>query len=388
MGGKTWKAIRRKLRDEKGATLVIAAGSMLAITSVAALAIDVGMLVTARTEAQRVADGAALAGAGGLALSPGNAVLARYEAVDYGTKNAIRGELADVRPEDVDVDLANERVTVRVYRTRDRGNPVGTFFARMFGVNAVNVSTRAVAEASFAGAISCPLPVAVPDRWYEAGGPHNDPQGYNPEYGDYYLPWQVPGSDPPQYNTDYTGYGQQDIGTEFVLKSNAGGGGLNRSWYYPWRPWEDQGADDYRYNVQNCVDTSKGFYVGMSVTTEPGNMTGPTLQGFEDLIAQDPNASWNVVNKCVVDAGLEYSSDPSHCRSSPRIRPLPMFDPTQQPELGTKPFTFTNFAGVFVQDVKGQNVVAVWTGYTGIKPATGEIDATAGPLFRVLRLMH
>ena len=54
------RRVRQTSSDERGVALFIAAGSMIALTSVCALAIDVGMLFTARTEAQRVADGAAL----------------------------------------------------------------------------------------------------------------------------------------------------------------------------------------------------------------------------------------------------------------------------------------------------------------------------------------
>ena len=116
-------------------------------------------------------------------------------------------------------------------------------------------------------------------------------------------------------------------------------------------------------------------------------MSGPTMQGFKDLIDQDPNAVWNDGMDCVVDSGYQSSADASQCRDSPRIRPIPMFDPTEEIDAGSKPFTFTNFAGVFVEDIQGQDVVARWIGYTGVDPASYGYDGNAGPLFKVLRLV-
>jgi hypothetical protein len=256
----------------------------------------------------------------------------------------------------------------------------------VFGVNTVDVSATATAEAAPAGGINCLLPVAMPDRWHEAGGPGNDPDDFNPEEGDYYTPWIEPETDPPVFNESFTGYSDVDRGLVVQLKSNTGGGDLNSSWYYPWRPYEQQGADDYRYNIWNCVDPTLVFGVGAVVETEPGNMAGPTMQGFKDLIDLDPSASWNQTQSCIVDEGLEFSSDASHCRSSKRVRPIPLFDPRQEPDLGNKPFTFTNFAGVFVEKIVGNTVYARWVGYTALDPASpGEVSA--GPLFKVVRLV-
>ncbi len=373
--------------DQRGATLVIVAGAMLALTSAVALAVDVGMLLVARTEAQRVADLSALAGAGGLLQSPGNEVLARQLAVDFAAQNDIRHLGTTVLPDDISVDLDQSRVTVTVYRVAERGTSIGTFFARVFGVNSVDVAALATAEAAPAGGINCLLPVAVPDRWVEGEGAGNDTTTYDPELGDDYIPWVQPDTDPVVYNEAFTGYSEYDRGARIALKSNNGSGGMNSSWYYPWRPYEQSGANDYRTNVWSCVDPSLVFGVGAVVDTEPGNMAGPTLQGFKDLIDQDREASWNTVHNCVVNAGLEASSNAGHCRTSLRIRPIPLFDPREAPDPGNKPFTFTNFAGVFVESVEGKTVYARWIGYSAVQPASpGEISA--GPLFKVLRLVE
>lgn len=380
------RSLRSRWEDQRGAVMVIVAGSMIALISAIALAVDVGMLNVARTEAQQVADGAALAGAGALILSPDNVDFARAEAIDFSTRNTIRGTQAVVLPEDVDVDTDNDRVTVRVIRTQERGNPVGTFFARVFGVNTVNISAAATARASPAAGINCLLPLAIPDRWFEAGGPGNDEFDFNPEDGDVYTPWMNTSTDPATFNDSYTGYSTADIGTQIILKSNSANGGLNPSWYYPWRPPGQAGGSDFRTNINTCVDPTISYFVGMEVDAEPGNMVGPTKQGFQDLINQDPYAVWNSQMNCVTDAVDVLSTEGSACRSSKRIRPVPMFDPTESPLNGAHPFRFTNFAGIFVEGIQGKNIIARWIGYTALSPASPD-ETTLGPQFKVLQLV-
>src|SRR4051794_23765629 len=53
----------RNSENERGQTLLLACVSMIVLLSMAALAVDVSMFYVARTEAQRAADAAALAGA-------------------------------------------------------------------------------------------------------------------------------------------------------------------------------------------------------------------------------------------------------------------------------------------------------------------------------------
>jgi len=377
--------IWKRSRNERGITIVIVAFSMTVVLGAAALAIDVGKAVTARTEAQRAADSAALAGAGTLISMPGDAGAARKVAIAYAAKNRIRNVSAVVLPEDVDVDLATNTVTVRVKRTVARGNAISTHFARVFGINELDIGAVAAAQVTGAGAINCLLPLAVPDRWHEAGGIDNDPDDFNPEYGDTYTPWAQPGIDPPRYNDPYTGYSIYDHGTEIRLKANGGGGSMNPSWYYPWRAPNQAGGDDYRTNINSCVDPSIEYYVGMVVDTEPGSMNGPTMQGFRDLIAKDPDARWNTGMKCVVGKLDQYSGDPTACRGSERIRPVPMFDPTEEPDPGAKPFTFTNFAGIFVDQVNSNEVWVRFVDFRGVKPADG--GPTSGPLFQFVRLV-
>jgi hypothetical protein len=347
------------------------------------------MLTVARTQAQTAADGAAMAGAAMLIQSPHSSGLARYRAIEYAGFNAIQGDGALVLDEDVAVDLGARTVSVQVLRTDERGNPMGTFFARIFGVSSVNITAYAKAKASNAGGINCLLPLAIPDQWEEANVPGNPPNEFNPELGDEYVPWMDTSTDPPTFNDGtYTGYDADDIGKQIVLTTNRPGDNYNPSWYYGWRPEGQQGAEDFQENIQGCVDPSITYSIGETVTTESGNQVGPTRAGFENLINEDPNAVWNEVMDCVVDQGYELNDNPGYCRHSPRIRPIPMFDPTDGPDNGSKPFDLTNFSGVFVEGIQGQDIMARWVGYQGLNPASPEVGTNAGPLFKVVQLIE
>src|SRR5881392_3082159 len=100
------KRLQRLLNDESGMSLVFIALGLMALLSASMLAIDVGMLMTARNQAQNAADAGALAGATALAFDSwddrtpsGPAV---QNAIRGGTSNLVQQAAPSVRSEDVD----------------------------------------------------------------------------------------------------------------------------------------------------------------------------------------------------------------------------------------------------------------------------------------------
>ncbi|HKY59444.1 MAG TPA: pilus assembly protein TadG-related protein, partial [Gemmatimonadota bacterium] len=90
-----------RLGDEHGSTIVFVSLAMAALLSIVALAVDVGMLYTARGEAQRAADAAALAGAAaGFIDATGNEQAARDEAVRIGAANTVQGDPVEIDPDE------------------------------------------------------------------------------------------------------------------------------------------------------------------------------------------------------------------------------------------------------------------------------------------------
>ncbi|HEV8523713.1 MAG TPA: pilus assembly protein TadG-related protein, partial [Terriglobales bacterium] len=134
---------------QRGVTLVMVALFIVVLVGMVALAVDLGVLFTARTSAQHAADAAALAGAFTL-QNPGalQDMAAKNAAVAVAAKNKILGQPVTITPADVNVDVNARQVTVTVHRT------VGTFFAPALavfggsGFSSAGITVRATAEAS------------------------------------------------------------------------------------------------------------------------------------------------------------------------------------------------------------------------------------------------
>src|SRR5436190_23513314 len=165
-------------RDERGMSFVFVGVSFMAFMAATTLAIDVGMFMTARSQAQNSADAGALAGATALVFNSytdrsagGPAV---QGAISAAKSNKVMTSSPAVAPPDVTFPTGptglNNRVQVQVYRTAGRSNPVPTLIGPIFGVPTVNINAVAVAEASPANAETCVKPFTIPDRWREASG--------------------------------------------------------------------------------------------------------------------------------------------------------------------------------------------------------------------------
>ena len=96
-------------------------------------------------------------------------------------------------------------------------------------------------------------------------------------------------------------------------------------------------------------------------------MVGPTNQGIDLLIAQDPDARWDAAQGQVI----------SPLGKSPRVFPIPLYDPDVY-DAGKKTgrnadLISRNWVGFFVERRQGNEV------YGRIVPILGVIDANAGP---------
>jgi len=171
------------------------------------------------------------------------------------------------------------------------------------------------------------------------------------------------GADDP---VNYTGYTvANDVGTELVLRAGTGSE-VNPSFYYSWKMPGDTGGDFYRENIANCNQSIITW--GDAIIQEPGAMTGPTIQGISDLIAQDPDAKWDAYCKCVID---------SNFATSPRVFPIPLYDPAYY-ETGKAngrgaDFRIANFLGFFVDHVQGNQI------YGRVTNIVGVVNTDAGP---------
>jgi hypothetical protein len=364
----------RHLRDnERGMSLVFISVGFMSFMAATTLAIDVGMFMTARNQAQNSADAAALAGAVALVRnsytdrSPTGPVV--QSAIQTAQQNMIFGEDVSVTSADVTFPPGPSgmlnRVRVQVFRTTERENAVPTLLGSFFGVNSVDITANATAEATPANAMTCVKPFMIPDKWIEKQTPEWDP---NDTYDKYTTNGKTPHANPDQYIRSgplYSGYSYaDDIGRQLVLRA-ATGTNINPSFYYSWKMPNDVGGDFFRENIANCNQSR--IIRGAIIIQEPGAMEGPTIQGIEELIAKDPNAYW--------DEGCDCVKGSLFPGQSPRTFPIPLYDPEYYADGKAHgrdaDFKVANFLGFFVTRVAGNGI------YGRVTRITGMVDETA-----------
>ncbi len=378
--------LRTLTKEEEGFSLVFVSLGLMAFLAVSMLAIDVGMLMTSRAQAQNSADAAALAGATALVYdnwddrsATGPAV---QNALAAGRNNKVMSDTVAIAPADVvfldDPAGNHNRVKATVYRDAAHGNPLSTLIAQYFGIRTADIAATATAEASPADTMTCVKPFTIPDRWTEKQTPPFDPtDSYDP--GDIYV---GPDNPDPALRTGYDAV--KDAGLEIALKAD-NGTKIAPSFYYPYDIPGSVGANDYRDNIGGCNSTLMTF--GQLFNPEPGNMVGPTKQGMDDLIAKDPNAYWDNVNKKAV-SGLPPQNGVA--ATSPRVVAIPLFDPQYYYEGKMNgrnaSLKFVNYIGFFIEPMRGNEVWGRITYIGGLHK--GGLPSPAGANPKAIRLVQ
>jgi hypothetical protein len=106
------------------------------------------------------------------------------------------------------------------------------------------------------------------------------------------------------------------------------------------------GAAVYRNNICSC--NNSGVEIGQEYDIEPGNMIGPTNQGVEELISDDPGAYWDPSFGAA--GGIRGSAFDNGGLASPRVIKVGLYDPTiQLQNPGMQTVRFNNFALFFLE---------------------------------------
>jgi Flp pilus assembly protein TadG len=391
---------------------------LMAFLSASMLAIDVGMLMTARNQAQNAADSGALAGAMALFYddfedrSPSGPAVT--SAISAAKRNLVMGGsmgpesgVVTIEPEDVEFlndDLGQPtRVKVTVYRTTEKGNGISTLIAGFFGVDKAGVAATATAEVSPANGMTCVKPFTIPDKWremnnapwdeddeYDAFTKGGNPQPLTacttpgPGCADVYIPAASCETCDP--NPDYTGYNnERERGTQLTIRAKTGDN-IYVSFYFSLSigGMEGTGADPYRWNIANCNRTIMHWYDPLF--QEPGAMAGPTIQGLEELILKDPGAYWDPsgANGRGDVAGSSYKGQ------SPRVFPIPLFDPEYY-DAGKRngrmaDLRLANWIGFFLDRIEGNGAVGRIIPIGGIRDKTMTAPTNLFP--RSIRLVE
>jgi hypothetical protein len=174
-----------------------------------------------------------------------------------------------------------------------------------------------------------------------------------------------------------------DYGTQLLLKTGTPQSAINPGWFQPIRLPGNTGGADYREDWASCANIGGTFSIGDYVPKENGNMIGPTAQGVKDLIALDPNATWNSTTQAVQNSCWETGSCVGNpgARQSPRIVALPVFDlqdyMANGGQQGNQPVLIVNILGFFVLDMVGNDVRAILLTAPGLYNSGG--GTVAGP---------
>jgi hypothetical protein len=322
----------REVRNERGASIVIVAVSLFAMLGMAALAIDMGMLLKVRSDAQRTADAAALAGAG--EFLNGDPIIMRFKAADsaltYAARNYVGWSYVDTAGA-----LASDSGTRRVINSPEayvqaipdsqkvrvwvRRSATSTWFGNLLGLDWVPIAARAAAQAIDAGSGKCVKPFAIPDLWGDAdndtdprnpnnrlpdiagqqqGGANNrgEEWAFDPTKGDSYKRFKDPNSPDP---SGWTGYG-----------SSYRNGPPSNTWYADdgtlQRKWFDDYGRPMTIKMSNPQDSpSPGFFYPWSM---PYDSSNPGAYCDANGVCQDPG-----------NGASFYKWSISHCNPAPII---------------------------------------------------------------------
>lgn len=391
--------------NERGSVLVLVTLSLVAVFSMLALVVDLGVRFTAHAEVQRAADAAALAGASAFMdpTIPRNRVFQKDEAIRRAYEFALANEVlgAPIHPDEVEVDADADRDLVRV-TIRRSGVPV--WFARIFGVDSAAVSARAAAQAATGGAANCLAPWAMVDFWddrddddgdrlpdpnwrFDLGtdgyGRLDDPgfgtglgsefrnhQGVHRYYNDYGRPITLVGAPPTQ---------SPPAGQLYAWRLDGEGGNLV----------------EYANRLRDCdptvVEIGRGYRVRDQVLSDA--FYDATSEALDSIFRLDPDAEWEERFDPTLGAWTGRIVSPYGMRS-PRIFRIPLVDPTvaaRQNWDGPSPrIPFNNMGLLFVEnwgrDAQGRLVVHGRFLY--YVPGINDSSGGTAPLIRYVQLVE
>jgi Flp pilus assembly protein TadG len=336
--------VKTETRSEEGGFVLVAVAAVLvALVGFVALGVDVGMLYSARTSAQRIADAAALAGAFTFISDPLTADhngTATQHATQIATSNSILG----VPVTDVTVvsDWNTRRVTVTVRSSQN------TYFARALMPSNVPVAATAIAEASTrATGASGVKPFFIPNTAFAPPG--TDACAACAASPNDVL---IDGSG------NKTAYAGSQIGQTFVLKTGNPSSAMGPGDFYALQFPGSSGGSDYRNNIgtsnPNPINCTTSYPV------ETGNMVGPTKQGVGDLIG-------NPVTDTYIAPGQYQLGNGTVSDLSKNLVLAPIWDPCTTAGFcpsgkfgggGSVTLTVRAYALVFITSMTGNNVNA------------------------------
>jgi len=380
--------------SERGAVLVQVAIAILVLTAMATFVVDQGLVWVSRGQAQNAADAGALSGAIARAYdeltnppaSNGKAFLSASGAALANNvwTTAPTAQVSFACPAGV----VGSCVRVDVYRNGEFGStPLPTIFGKVLNISSQGVRATATARVASGNSTNCMRPFSVADKWIEQNPPAGQFDKWTKQGNNVVQLAPYDNYVPPSANSSGSGYRlPDDFGTQTTLKNgnpNSNNEAVTPGWFLPVRLPDGNGGyvsggSDYSTAIGNCIGNPVS--IGQYLPTENGNMVGPTAQGVAELIAKDPGASWDSVNKRIAGSCV-----PACAPISPRVVPIAVFDidefqwrrekgdwasawnsyPANPCPTGGRCIRVTNILGYFVDRMSGNDVIGYLTSYPG-----------------------
>lgn len=342
-------------RDERGALLVHVAIAFTGLLAFSALSIDLGVLWAARAQAQNAADSAAMAAAVSLAYAGADEDYARAAASATAAAHEIWGEPA---PEPAvaigpcptgSPSATGVCVQTTLERSDETGAPLPAYISRLFGFSTTSVRASASAKVLRGNASSCLKPIAIVDRWADSPPADDVFERYVP------TPDGAPESilvgdpdvyEPPGPSGTGTGLAFANVGDTMLLQvpTSLASPTTASSLLLLDLPAASPSGDavqDFRQNMANCPAAT----FSIDDTVQAGVHANLAAEAFQTIVAADPGAYWDPVNRRV--AGSSSTSG-----LSPRIIAAAVFDPDlfrQANRQGQRaPLRIRNIVGLFV----------------------------------------
>jgi hypothetical protein len=350
----------RREPSERGAILVIVAIAILVLVALLTFVVDFGILWIARGQAQNAADAGALAGAAArvyddFEMPPADDGKATASAVHGAERNPVWGAGAVARVSwACPTDSGGQCARVEVYRNGEFGSaPLPVLFGRVLNLTGQGVRATATAEVIAANATTCLRSFAIPDRFAEYSIPPNTQ--FDAGVDEYIAP-----------SSDDSGSGYtliDDYGAELLLREGSGAELAAGRFRLVDLAGGGEGAGDAARAIRACTTDVHRIGDDLGDRLQPG-LTDGIADAVRDLIALDPDAEWDdvekrIVNSCIdghstcgrYDTAGDVVADPDAV-VSPRVLALPIFNPETH-ALDNGVLEVVNLLGFFITGQEG-----------------------------------
>jgi Flp pilus assembly protein TadG len=232
--------ILKHLKNKRGTSAIIFLLTSTLFIGAVAFVTDAGLMYLEKGRLQNAVDAIALAA---IQDYPKGKTAMLTQAYHYA-------ELNDISPDDLIIEITNENKKITVVTSKN----IQMFFARIFNITDANVQAKASAKIGTIVAADGIRPLAVEEQNFEFGKTYTLKKGAGEAYSGNYGALALGGT----------------------------------------------GATNYRNNLQygyhGEIEIGDMITIGEDMSTEPGNMSGPTYEGVRYLLNKDTCASHDLTN--------------------------------------------------------------------------------------------